>query len=83
MIPDNQKESTYIILDDSDLSSVDFSLINETSANTLRYNLDGTKFVVKHDGDVTPAFLAGKTSYTHAQITAYFADPLNDWIEEE
>ena len=83
MIPDNQKENTYIILDAADLSSVDFSLINETSANTLRYNLDRTKFVVKYDGDVTPAFLAGKTSYTHAEITAYFADPLNGWVEEE
>lgn len=83
MIPDNQKENTYIILDAADLSSVDFSLINETSANTLRYSLDRTKFVVKYDGDVTPAFLAGKTSYTHAQIIAYFADSLNGWIEEE
>ena len=82
MIPDNQKENTYIILDASDLSSVDFSLINETSANTLRYNLDKSKFVVKYGGDVTPAFLAGKTPYTHAEITAYFADLSNGWIEE-
>lgn len=83
MIPDTQKENTYIILDAADLSSVDFSLIGEKSSDTLRYNLDGTKFVVKYNDDVTPAFLAGKTSYTHAEITAYFADPLNGWIEKE
>lgn len=82
MIPDNQKQNTYIILDVSDLSSVNFSLINETSADTLRYNLDGTKFVVKYDNDVTPSFLAGKTAYTHTQIIAHIADPLNGWIEE-
>ena len=82
MIPDNQKENTYIILDAADLSSVDFSLIGEKSADTLRYNLDETKFVVKYNGDVTPAFLAGKTSYTHTQITAHFADLSNGWIEE-
>ena len=83
MIPDNQKQNTYVILDASDLSSVDFSLINETSSRTLRYNLDGTKFIVKYDTDVAPAFLAGKTSYTHAQIVAHLADTLNGWTEED
>ena len=83
MIPDNQKENTYVILDASDLSSVDFSLINETSSGTLRYNLDRTKFIVKYDTDVVPAFLAGKTSYTHAQIVAHLSDTLNGWIEED
>lgn len=55
---------TYVIINSSDVSSVDFSQVAETSADTLRYSLDGTKTFVKFDGD-TPSFLIRKDQYDH------------------
>ena len=37
----------YAIINTSDLSGIDFSQIGETSADTLRYNLAQTEFVIK------------------------------------
>ena len=62
---------TYVIIGSSVVSSVDFSQVEETSANTLRYNVDParTKTIVKFDSsNPTPSFLDGKTQNTHAQI---------------
>lgn len=58
---------TYVIINSSDVSSVDFSKVAETSADTLRYSLDGSKTFVKFEGDA-PAFLEEKTQYTHSEI---------------
>ena len=57
----------YVIIDASEVSSVDFNQVFETSADTLRYNLAGTQTFVKFEGD-TPSFLEGKTQYTHSEI---------------
>ena len=62
---------TYVVIDADDVGSVDFSQVIETSADTLRWNLDPaqTKTVVKFDSSgPTPSFLEGKTQYTHAEI---------------
>ena len=58
---------TYVILNTSELSSVDFDQVLQESADTLRYSVDGTKFLLKFEGD-TPNFLIGKDQYDHAQI---------------
>ena len=58
---------TYVILDASEVGNVDFNQVKETSADTLRYSVDGTKTFVKFEGD-TPDFLEGKTQYTHSEI---------------
>ena len=68
----------YVIINASEVGSVDFSQVNETSANTLRYSLDDSQTFVKFDGD-TPSFLSGKTSYTHSQILTILAG--EDWNE--
>ena len=70
---------TYVILDASEVGNVDFGQLIPTSADTLRYSLDGSKFVVKFEGD-TPSFLEGKTQYSHAEIlpiiqSAEWTDP--------
>lgn len=57
----------YVIIDASEVSTINFSQVMETSENTLRYSVDGTQTIVKFDGD-TPSFLEGKTQYTHSQI---------------
>lgn len=82
MIPDSQSQNTYVILDASDMSSVDFSAINETSKYTVRYNLDKTKFVVKYS-DALPSFLNGRTTYTHEEINAHISDSANGWYNPE
>ena len=64
---------TYVIINSSDVSSVDFSKVAETSADTLRYSLDGSKTFVKFDGDTTPSFLDGKTQYTYSEILTILA----------
>ena len=70
----------YVIINASEVSSVDFSQVNETSASTLRYSNDDSQTFVKFDGD-TPSFLSGKTSYTHSQILTVLAG--EDWAGEE
>ena len=62
----------YVILNADEVSTLNFDQVFETSANTLRYNLAGTKTFVKFEGD-TPSFLDGKTQYTHSEILTVLA----------
>jgi len=71
---------TYCIIDASDVSSVDFSQVAETSTDTLRYSVDGTKTFVKYEGD-QPSFLSGKTEYTHSEILAILSG--DEWTSDE
>jgi len=63
---------TYVILEASEVGNVDFNKVCQTSADTLRYSVDGSKFLLKYEGD-TPSFLEGKTQYTHSEILAILA----------
>ena len=63
---------TYVILEASEVGNVDFNKVCQTSADTLRYSVDGSKFLLKYEGD-TPSFLEGKTEYTHSEILAILA----------
>jgi hypothetical protein len=71
---------TYCIIDASDVSSVDFDQVAETSADTLRYSLDGTKTFVKYEGD-TPSFLTGKPQYTNEEILVILAG--DEWTDSD
>jgi len=71
---------TYCITDASEVNSVDFDQVAETSADTLRYSLDGTKTFVKYEG-TQPFFLLGKTEYTHEEILSILSGP--EWTSEE
>tara|TARA_B100001564_G_scaffold230707_1_gene194727 strand:+ start:306 stop:536 length:231 start_codon:yes stop_codon:yes gene_type:complete len=70
---------TYVIIEASDVSGVDFSQVLETSADTLRYNKDDSKTFVKYEGS-QPSFLNGKTTYTHAEILTELAK--DEWLDE-
>ena len=70
--------TTYVIIEASEVSSVDFTQVCEDSADTVRYNLDNSKALVKFDGS-TPSFLNGKTQYTHAEIRAILTDDAQGW----
>ena len=68
----------YVIIDASEVTSVDFDQVLETSAETLRYNVAGTKTFVKFEGD-TPSFLEGKTANTHTEMLEILAG--EEWTD--
>jgi hypothetical protein len=70
----------YVIIDSSEVNSVDFDQVAETSADTLRYSLDGTKTFVKYEG-TQPFFLLGKTEYDNEEILAILSGP--EWTSDE
>jgi hypothetical protein len=71
---------TYCIINSSDVSSVDFDQVLETSSDTLRYSVDGTQTFVKYEGN-QPSFLSGKQEYTHSEILAILAT--DEWTSDE
>ena len=70
----------YVIIEASEVPSVDFESVIENNINTLRYSLDGTKTFVKYEGD-QPSFLNGKQEYTHSEILAILAT--DEWTPDE
>lgn len=70
----------YVIINKSEVANVEFSKVKETSADTLRYSIDGTKTFVKFEGD-TPTFLQGKQQYTHAQIIEILST--EEWTQND
>jgi hypothetical protein len=69
----------YVIINADEVSSVDFSQVAETSADTVRYSVDGTQTFVKFDSDTTPSFLDGKTQYSHSEISTILAT--DEWTD--
>ena len=73
----------YAILNTSDINTVDFSKVKQVDANSVRKTLDGSKFMVKFEGD-TPSFLDGVTLYTNQEMIEIFWNIDNGWqLEEE
>ena len=68
----------YVIIDTSEVSSVNFDKVLETSSSTLRYSLDGSQTFVKYEG-AKPRFLYGKDTYTHSQIVEILAG--EEWTD--
>lgn len=61
----------YLIIPTSILGDINFNEVQETSAETVRKSVDGTKTFVKWDGK-QPSFLSQLTNtegpYTHEEI---------------
>ena len=72
----------YVIITSEDVSSVDFTKVEETSVNTLRWNIDNTKTFVKFTRD-TPSFLNNKTQYTYEQMLSILNDVSGEWYIED
>ncbi len=68
----------FVILDSSEVSSINFDEVLETSADTLRYSVDGTKTFVKFEGD-TPSFLEGKPTHTLSEMHTILEGP--EWTD--
>ena len=62
----------YIIFNISEIDKVNFEEVKETSKDTLRLSIDGTKTFVKWEEDETPSFVNTLTTaegtYTHEEI---------------
>ena len=67
---------TYVILNVSDVT--DEMLSNSLEGKILRKSLDGTKTVLKWDGD-TPTCFDGMTTYNHSEILTELAK--STWTE--
>lgn len=67
----------WVIIEASEVSSVDFSKVLESSADKLVYNNNNSKTFVKYEGD-QPSFLSGKTELTHEEILVELAK--ETWI---
>ena len=61
---------TYVIVNTSDLSLLDYSQILTTSIETTIRNIVGDKAIVKYNGDMPPTInsLSTKTLHNHDEI---------------
>ena len=62
----------WIILNVSDITDEMISSAIETSVDTLRKTSNGSKAILKWDGD-TPSCFDGLTTYTHSEIKTELA----------
>ena len=67
---------TYNTIEITDLSNVDFTQVEETSAETIRKSIDETLFTIKWE--IQPSFLTDETvvpvgTYTHEQCLELMA----------
>ena len=71
---------TYVVIDSSEVDGVDFDQVMQTSADKLRYSLDGSKALLKYEGD-QPSFLSGKQEYTHSEILSILSG--DEWTSDD
>ena len=72
----------YVIFNVSELASIDFSQVLETSVDTVRKSIDETLTFVKYEGEMPPTVTALTTKqgpYTHSEILTILAGP--DWTD--
>ena len=75
----------FLIFNVSEIPLVDFNSVMETSAETLRKSVDGTKTFVKWESPNTPEFVANMTTkegpYTYDEILVILATP--EWTNPD
>jgi hypothetical protein len=72
----------YVVFDLTEVDTIDFSEVMETSAETLRENLAETQSFVKYEGDMPASVTALTTKsqeYTHEEILALLAG--EEWTD--
>ena len=73
----------FMIFSTSETGSIDFNEVLETSAETLRLSVDGSKTFVKWDGDI-PTSVSSLTTkegpYTHQQILTILTG--SEWADD-
>jgi hypothetical protein len=75
-------ERTFVIFNVSEIGSIDFSEVLETSADTLRLSVDGTKTFVKWDGVSVPVCVESLTTkspyYSYEEMLAILST--EEWV---
>ena len=74
---DNRK---WIIINVSDITEEMISSAIQSSMDTLRKTLDGSKAILKWDGN-TPSCFDGMDTYNHSEILAELSG--SDWTESD
>ena len=72
----------FMIFNVSELDTIDFTQVCETSKDTVRKSVDGSKTFVKWDGDIPSSVAALITSegpYTYEEILAIMDTP--EWTD--
>ena len=70
----------WVIVNVSDITEEMILSAIQTSTSTLRKSLDGTKAILKWDGD-TPSCFDGMTTYSHSEILTELSN--SDWSSDE
>ena len=70
----------WVIVNVSDITDEMIASAIQSSMDTLRKSLDGTKAILKWDGD-TPTCFDGMKTYNHSEILTELAK--SDWIEAD
>ena len=77
------EQRQFMIFNVSELPNIDFTQVCETSAETVRLSVDGTKTFVKWDGNLIPSSVESLTTkegpYTYEEILTILAGP--DWTD--
>lgn len=67
-------QRNFVIFSTTELDQINFNEVLETSADTVRKSVDGTKTFVKWDGEVMPSSVEALTTiegpYTYEEIMA-------------
>jgi hypothetical protein len=81
----NYTQRQFMILSVSELPQIDFSQVLETSVNTVRVSIDGSKTFVKWDGNTIPSSVESLTTkegpYTYSEIIEILSS--SDWTNNE
>ena len=74
----------FMIFSTSETGSINFNEVLETSAETLRLSVDGSKSFVKWDSETIPTSINSLTTkegpYTYTEIMTILTS--SDWTEE-
>ena len=70
----------WVIVNVSNITDEMISNANQTSTSTLRKTLDGSKAILKWEGD-TPDCFDGMTTYSHSEIKEELTK--SDWSDTE
>lgn len=72
----------YVVFNVSELNKIDFNQVFETSSETVRLSVDGTKTFIKYDGNM-PSSVSTLTTkegpYSHEEILTILAG--SDWTD--
>lgn len=64
----------FVTKPSSEIETVDFNRVLQTSSDTVRYSNDKSKFLLKYEG-LTPSFCSGLTEYSLEEIRIILASP--------